>query len=77
VLRETVIAWCEAGFNLVRAATALHVHRNTLVYRLGKIAQLTGRPVRDYPAAVALYLACLSDQLDDGAGHAAPGSTSS
>lgn len=61
---------------LVRAATTLHVHRNTLVYRLGKITQLTGRPVRDYPAAIALYLACLSDQLDETAGSAAPEASS-
>ena len=65
VLRLTLIAWCETGFNLVHAAAALHIHRNTLVYRLNKIAQLTGRPIRDHRAAVALYLACLVDQLDD------------
>jgi carbohydrate diacid regulator len=64
-LSQTVVAWCETGFNLVRAAAVLHIHRNTLVYRLNKIAQLTGKPVRDHPAALALYLACLADQLDD------------
>jgi carbohydrate diacid regulator len=67
-LRQTVIAWCETGFNLVHAAAALHIHRNTLVYRLNKIAKLTGRPVRDHRAALALYLACLTDQLDRGHG---------
>jgi carbohydrate diacid regulator len=66
-LRQSLIAWCETGFNLVHAATALHIHRNTLVYRLNKIAQLTGRSPRDHRAALALYLACLADQLyDDG-----------
>ena len=64
-LRATLVAWCETGFNLVRAAAALHIHRNTLVYRLNKIAQLTGRSVRDHRAALALHLACLADQLDD------------
>ena len=64
VLRQTVLAWCETGFNLVHAAAALHIHRNTLVYRLNKIARLTGRSVRDHPATLALYLACLADQLD-------------
>ena len=59
-----MFAWCETGFNLVHAAAALHIHRNTLVYRLNKIAKLTGRPVRDHPATLALYLACLADQLD-------------
>lgn len=64
VLRATITAWCEEGFSLVRAAAALHIHRNTLVYRLDKIERLTGRPLRDHRATLALYLACLADQLD-------------
>jgi carbohydrate diacid regulator len=64
-LRQTFIVWCESGFNLVHAACALHLHRNTLIYRLNKIARLTGRPVRDFRGALALYLACLADQLGD------------
>ena len=64
VLRATVTAWCESGFNLVRTAEALHIHRNTVVYRMNKIEQLTGRPLRDAPTALALYLACLADRLD-------------
>jgi carbohydrate diacid regulator len=65
LLRQTVVTWCETGFSLAHAAGALHIHRNTLVYRLNKISKLTGRPVRDHRAALALYLACLADQLDD------------
>jgi carbohydrate diacid regulator len=64
-LRQTLMAWCESGFNLVHAASALHIHRNTLVYRLNKIAQRTGRPARDHRATLALYLACLADQIHD------------
>jgi carbohydrate diacid regulator len=64
VLRATVTAWCESGFNLVRTAEALHIHRNTVVYRMNKIEQLTGRPLRDTPTTLALYLACLADRLD-------------
>jgi carbohydrate diacid regulator len=64
-LRETVLTWCETGFNLVRAANALHIHRNTLVYRLKRISRLTSRPVNDHRATLALYLACLADQLDN------------
>src|SRR5439155_24876063 len=66
LLRQTLVAWCETGFSLVGAAAALHIHRNTLIYRLNKVAQLSGRPIRDYRTALALYLACLADQLDDG-----------
>ena len=59
VLRATVLAWSEQGFHLVRAARALHVHRNTLVYRLHKIERLTGRDLTDHRYALALHLACL------------------
>ncbi|MFJ8463967.1 PucR family transcriptional regulator [Streptomyces swartbergensis] len=62
-LRDTITAWCESGFNLVRASTALHIHRNTVVYRMNKIEQLTGRPLREHRTAMALYLACLADRL--------------
>jgi carbohydrate diacid regulator len=60
VLRETLLTWAEHGFHLVRAADALHVHRNTLVYRLQKIESLLGRPLRDHRHAIAVYLACLT-----------------
>ncbi|TPQ19089.1 CdaR family transcriptional regulator [Streptomyces sporangiiformans] len=66
VLRDTITAWCENGFNLVRASTALHIHRNTVVYRMNKIEQITGRPLREHRTTMALYLACLADQLGGG-----------
>ena len=63
-LRRTLIAWCESGFNLVRTAEALHIHRNTLIYRLQKVERLTGTPWRNHRANLTLYLACLANQLD-------------
>jgi carbohydrate diacid regulator len=63
-LSETLLAWVEHGLNLVHTAAALHIHRNTLLHRLAKIGDLTGRPVRDATAAVPLYLACLAARLD-------------
>jgi carbohydrate diacid regulator len=63
-LRETLIAWSEGGFNLLRAAERLHVHRNTLLYRLGKIEQLSTRQMREPTQAIAMYLAALADLLD-------------
>ncbi|WP_329049139.1 helix-turn-helix domain-containing protein [Streptomyces violaceus] len=62
-LRDTITAWCESGFNLVRASAALHIHRNTVVYRMNKIERLTGRSLREHRTAMALYLACLADRL--------------
>ncbi|RZQ59716.1 CdaR family transcriptional regulator [Amycolatopsis suaedae] len=59
VTRQTLLAWAEGGFNLVRAAERLHVHRNTLLYRLDRIARTSGRNPRDAADGIALYLACL------------------
>lgn len=59
-LRTTVLAWAEQGFHLVRTAEQLHIHRNTLVYRLRKIERITGRDLRDHRQALALHLACLA-----------------
>jgi carbohydrate diacid regulator len=64
-LRNTLIAWCETGFNLVAASARLHIHRNTLVYRIAKIERITGRSLRDHAACITTYLACLADQIDD------------
>ena len=62
-LTRTLVAWCESGFNLVAASAALHVHRNTLIYRLDKLEQLLGRPWRDHRAMIAAYVAALAGQL--------------
>jgi carbohydrate diacid regulator len=62
-LRRTLVAWCESGFNLVRTAQALHIHRNTLIYRLEKVERLTGHPWRDHRNTLTLYMTCLADQL--------------
>jgi carbohydrate diacid regulator len=58
-LRETLVAWCECGFNLVTTAQRLAIHRNTVIYRLDKVSRLTARDARAPAVAIALYLACL------------------
>jgi carbohydrate diacid regulator len=45
----------------VTTAQRLAIHRNTVIYRLDKISQLTTRDVREPSVATALYLACLVD----------------
>ena len=59
MLRQTIVAWCECGFNLVTTAQRLAIHRNTVIYRLDKISRLTAREIREPAVAIALYLACL------------------
>jgi carbohydrate diacid regulator len=62
-LRDTVLAWCESGFNLVRAAAMLHIHRNTLLHRLDKIGKVAGSSPRDPARGVSMYLACVAEQV--------------
>jgi carbohydrate diacid regulator len=62
-LRDTLLAWGDSGFNLVRAAVALRIHRNTLLHRLDKITKLTGSPARQPRGGIALYLACVAEQV--------------
>ncbi|MEU0839827.1 sugar diacid recognition domain-containing protein [Streptomyces sp. NPDC005962] len=69
-LRETLIGWAEGGFHLVRAAERLHIHRNTLLYRLEKIGNLSGKRVREPVQAIEMYLACLTDVLAENTGPA-------
>ena len=64
-LRSTIMAWCESGYNLVEASKELYIHRNTLIYRLSKIEELTNKSPRNYEHAFALYLACLLDSMED------------
>jgi hypothetical protein len=42
-LRATALCYLESGCSLVKTAAALHVHRNTVLYRLGSIERLLGR----------------------------------
>jgi len=41
-LRHTALAYLEAGGNVQETAAALHVHRQTVYYRVQKIEQITG-----------------------------------
>jgi hypothetical protein len=46
-LMATLRAYFDTGFNLTRSAATLNVHPNTVVYRLRRIAELTGRDATD------------------------------
>ncbi|WP_238009832.1 sugar diacid recognition domain-containing protein [Dactylosporangium sp. AC04546] len=62
--RRTLIALVEHGLRLTETAEALHVHRNTLLYRLNRLSAAVGADVRTPRVAIALYLACLLDEID-------------
>lgn len=63
VLRDTLIAWGDSAFTVARAAERLHVHRNTLIYRLDKVARLLNRSLDEPGLAVAVYVTCVLDRL--------------
>jgi sugar diacid utilization regulator len=55
-LRETARCYLDSGRNLMDTARRLHVHRNTVVYRLAKIERLLGRPLDERPFATQAAL---------------------
>ena len=61
-MRDTIRGWCESSFSLVEAASRLHIHRNTLIYRIDKFARETGLDLKDFRTCLNLYLALVMDQ---------------
>ncbi len=57
-LVKTLTVYLKGSCAVEAAATALYVHRNTLRYRLTKIAQLIGRDIGDADQRFQLELAC-------------------
>lgn len=56
-LVRTLNGFFDANGNLAKAATDLDVHRNTLVYRLERISELTGLDLNDADNRLILHLA--------------------
>lgn len=56
-LRATALCYLESGCSLVKTAAALHVHRNTVLYRLDSMKRLLGRELGDRPLATHAALA--------------------
>jgi hypothetical protein len=57
VMLDTLDAWFAAGGSTASAAARLHCHRNTVLYRLNRIADLTGHRVTEPCSAAQLYIA--------------------
>ena len=60
---ETVHAFADADLNVSRAAAALHVHPNTIRYRLQRIADGTGYDPRTFKGLVELKVLSQSSPL--------------
>ncbi|WP_343464312.1 CdaR family transcriptional regulator [Pantoea sp.] len=62
LLRRTLAAWFSHNVQPSATARALFIHRNTLEYRLNRIAELTGLNLGSFDDRLLLYIAL---QLDE------------
>ena len=58
-LLQSVQLLFENGFNATVTAKKMHVHRNTLQYRLTKFQDITGITIRNFDGALVAYCASL------------------
>ena len=56
-LKNDFLVYCDCHLNVSAAARKLFLHRNTLIYRLDKIEQLTGLDMRNFKHCILLYIA--------------------
>ncbi|MEL0638605.1 sugar diacid recognition domain-containing protein [Marinomonas sp. TI.3.20] len=65
VLRKTLITYFEQNTDFGLSAKALHIHRNTLRYRLDKIEGILGFELSNWNSLVRFYLAFRLDDLSN------------
>jgi sugar diacid utilization regulator len=63
-LVQTISAYIDSGFNLTRSSEVLHVHPNTVMYRLRRVGELSGRDPHDPDDLLILFLALKLAQLN-------------
>jgi purine catabolism regulator len=69
VLLETLRAYLGVNGSPTDAADRLHLHRNTVLYRLQRIEAILGRDLRDADVRLTLHLALRIDEVLEGAGR--------
>lgn len=65
VLWETLQAFFENNLSITKTAKNIYIHRNTLIYRLGKIHKLTGLNPQKFDQALLLYIAFKIKQFQE------------
>ena len=64
-LLETLVAYLSADQNVNASAEALHVHPNSLRYRLNRVEELLGRSLRSPATMADLYVALRAETRFD------------
>ena len=62
-LYETMVKYLMADLDINRTAEQMHLHPNSVRYRLRRIEELVGEPLTHVPVLVDLYLGVLWDSL--------------
>lgn len=60
---KTVAVYLSLNGNLKESAAFLHIHTNTLMYRLNRIAELTGKSLKDTDYRTSVYLDLLTEEF--------------
>jgi hypothetical protein len=71
-LAETLLAWLLGGSNVPEVAARLHIHPQTVRYRLRQLEKLFGDALHDPEARLDLILALRAESLGDQDATAAP-----
>jgi len=60
---KTVAVYLSLNGNLKESASFLHVHTNTLMYRLNRIAEVTGKSLKETDYRTSMYLDLLTEEM--------------
>jgi len=61
-LSATFLTYCKCNLNLSETARTLFIHRNSLVYRLDKLSELTGLDLSTFEHSLLLYIAIRNER---------------
>jgi purine catabolism regulator len=64
-LYEAVVAYFAHDLDVMRAAEAMHLHHNSLRYRLGRVEHVLGRSLKDPALIASLYIALAAGGDDE------------
>jgi DNA-binding PucR family transcriptional regulator len=63
-LHEALRAYFDHDLDVAATAASLHMHRNSLRYRLARAEQLLGRSLRQPSTVAAVYLALVAEGVE-------------